>query len=211
MVDYFKGDHGDYLALPFSKRAEKGELSNMFGVEGIPTFVVVGADGKVINANARGKVSAGAEAVLAQGWAPPAVGDMAQGPEAAGTDINECPSIVIMCENADDATQKSIEKVMEPLAKKYIEDAKSSGDDPKYIFLIAKGGGPIDQLKALTMKDAGDAIKEAGSKPVMLLFDIPDNGGFYLSSTNDITTESIAKFIQSKEEGQVKRMQLGRS
>jgi len=210
MLDYFKGDHGDYLALPYSKRKEKEELSSMFGVEGIPTFVVLGADGKVINANARGKVSAGAEAVLAQGWAPPAVGDLAEGPEAAGTDINECPSIVIMCENADDATQKAIGKAMEPLAKKYIEDAKSSGDGPKYIFLIAKGGGPIEQLKALTMKDAGDAIQKAGTKPVMLLFDIPDNGAFYISSTNDITSDSIAAFIQSKEDGQVKRMQLSR-
>merc|ERR1712139_359486 len=205
------GDHGDYLALPFSKRKEKEELSNMFGVEGIPTFVVVGADGKVINANARGKVSAGAEAVRAQGWAPPAVGDMAEGPEAAGTDINECPSIIVLCENADDATQKSIEKSMEPLAKKYIEDSKMSNEDPKYIFLIAKGGGPIDQLKALAMNDAGDAIKEAGTKPVMLLFDIPDNGAFYLSSTSDITTESIAAFIQSREDGQAKRMQLKRA
>merc|ERR1719213_1591666 len=84
MLDYFKGDHGDYLALPFSKRKQKEELSSMFGVEGIPTFVVLGSDGKVINANARGKVSAGAEAVLLQGWEPPAVGDLEQGAEAVG-------------------------------------------------------------------------------------------------------------------------------
>merc|ERR1712224_919720 len=161
----------------------------------------------VINANARGKVSAGAEAVLLQGWEPPAVGDLEQGAEAGGTDINECPSVVVMCENADETEQKVIEKAMEPLAKKYIVDAKRSDTDPKYIFLIAKGGGPIEQLKALTTKDAGDALE--GKKPVMLLFDIPDNGGFYLSSTSDITTESIMAFIQAKEDGQVKRMQLG--
>merc|ERR1711985_154987 len=146
MLDYFKDDHGDYLALPYSKRKEKEELSSMFGVQGIPSFAIVGPDGKAINTNARGKVSAGAEAVLAQGWAPPAVGDMAEGPEAAGTDINECPSIVVMCENAGDATQEANGKALEPLAKKYIEDVKISGDDPKYIFLIAKGGGPIEQL-----------------------------------------------------------------
>merc|ERR1712182_54189 len=144
------------------------------------------------------------------GWAPPAVGNMAEGPEAAGTDINECPTVVVMCEGADAATQKSVEEALEPLAKKYIEEAKATGDDPKYISLIAKGGGPIEQLKALTMKDAGDAIKEAGTNPVMLLFDIPDNGAFYISSTKDITTDSIAAFIQSKEDGQVKRMQLSR-
>jgi len=210
MLDYFKEDHGDYLALPYSKRKEKEELSSMFGVEGIPTFVVVGADGQVLNTNARGKVSGGVDTVLAQGWAPPAVGDMANGPEAAGTDINECPTIVVMCDGADAATQKSVEDALEPLAKKYIEEAKASGDDPKYIFLIAKGGGPMEQLKALTKKDAGDAIAAAGAKPVMLLFDIPDNGAFYLADTNDITSNSVETFLRSREDGNVKRMQLGR-
>merc|ERR1712185_219850 len=135
---------------------------------------------------------------------------MAEGAEAAGTSINECPSIVVMCEGADAATQKSVEEALEPLAKKYIEEAKATGDDPKYIFLIAKGGGPIEQLKALTKKDAGEALVAAGTKPVMLLFDIPDEGAFYLSSTNDITRDSVEAFIKSKEDGEVKRMQLCR-
>jgi len=210
MLDYFKGDHGDYLCLPYAKRKEKSELSSMFGVEGIPTFVVIGPDGETVNANARGKVSAGVDAVVEKGWAPPAVGNLAEGPSAAGTDINECPTIVIMCDGADAAVQKSIEEALEPVAKKYIEEGKATTDTPKYIFLMATGGGPIEQLKALTKKEAGGAITEAGSKPVMLLFDIPDNGGFYLSSTNEITTASVEAFIKSKEAGEVKRMQMGR-
>jgi len=211
MLSYFKEDHGDYLALPYAKRQEKGELSSMFGVNGIPTFVVVGADGKVVNANARGKVAAGAAAVLAEGWAPPAVGDMAEGADVAGTDINECPSIVIMCDKSDVATQKAIKDAMTPLAEKYIAEAKATGDDPKYIFLIAKGGGPIEQLKELTAKDAGESIRDAGAKPVMLLLDIPDQGGFYLSEARDITMDTITSFIEAKEAGKVKRMQLGRA
>merc|ERR1712193_237579 len=126
---------------------------------------VIGPDGQVINSNARGKVSSGVQMVLAQGWAPPAVGNLAEGPEAAGTDINECPTIVIVCDGADDAVQKSIEEALEPVAKKYIEEGKAAKDTPKYIFLMATGGGPIEQLKGLTKKEAGAAIAEAGSKP----------------------------------------------
>merc|ERR1711907_544479 len=162
------------------------------------------------NGNARGKISSGVKAVLAQGWAPPAVGDMAEGAEAAGTDINECPSIVVMCDGADAATQKSVEKALEPLARMYIEESKATGEDPKYIFLIAKGGGPIDQLKALTKKDAGEEIEKAGDAPVMILFDIPDNGGFYVKTGAAITTESIGEFIAQKEDGSVPRKQLAR-
>merc|ERR1712187_69415 len=112
--------------------------------------------------------------------------------------INECPSVVVMCEGCDATAQQSMHDALEPLAKHYIAEAKLKGTDPEFIFLLAKGGGPIDQLKALTKKDAGDAIEEAGSKPLMFLFDIPDNGGFYLSETHDITTANVEAFLKAK-------------
>merc|ERR1711933_525684 len=130
----------------------------MFKVEGIPTFVVVGPDGGVVNANARGKVEAG--------WEPPSVGNLSEGADCAGTDINECPSVMVLCEGADVATQASIKQAMEPLAKKYIAEGKAAGEDPKYIFFIAAGGGPIDQLKSLTKKDAADKLEGAAGKPL---------------------------------------------
>jgi len=198
MLDYFKNDHGDYLALPYDRRQAKSDLSSMFGVEGIPTFTVCSADGQTLNANARAKVTAGAEAVLAAGWEPPAVGDLAQGPEAGGTDINECPTIVVMCAGCDEAKQKSIHDALEPLAKRYIAEAKSKDADPECIFILAKGGGPIEQLKGLTTKDAGDAYEKAGDKPVMLLFDIPSDGAFYVAETNEITTENVEAFLKSR-------------
>jgi len=210
MQSYFKEDHGDYLALPFAKRKEKEALSDMFKVEGIPTFVVVGPDGSVVNANARGKVSAGAAAVLEAGWEPPSVGDLAQSADCAGTDINECPSVVVLCEGADAATQASIKTAMQPLAEKYIKEGKAAGEDPKYIFFIAAGGGPIDQLKGLTKKDAGDKVEAAKGKPLVLLFDIPDNGGFYVADATEVTTANLEKFLASKEGGSEKRLQLGR-
>eukprot|EP00401_Gymnodinium_catenatum_P042562 CAMPEP_0117563060 /NCGR_PEP_ID=MMETSP0784-20121206/55295_1 /TAXON_ID=39447 /ORGANISM="" /LENGTH=425 /DNA_ID=CAMNT_0005360685 /DNA_START=131 /DNA_END=1408 /DNA_ORIENTATION=+ len=206
MLDYFKNDHGNYLALPFEKRQQKSDLSSMFGVEGIPSFAVVSADGQVLNTNARGKVQAGVEDVLAGGWEPPAVGDMAAGPEAGGTSINECPTVVVMCEACESATKKSIHDALEPLAKRYRQEAKSKGSDPEYIFVMAKGGGPMEQLKALTKKDAGEDIEKAGNQPVMVLFDIPDDGAFYLAETHDITTENVEAFLKSKG----KRKQLSR-
>jgi len=208
MQSYFKEDHGDYLAMPFSKREEKQALSDMFNVEGIPTFVVLGPDGSVVNPNARGKVGAGAAAVLEAGWEPPSVGDLAESADCAGTDINECPSVVVLCDGAGAATQASIKQAMEPLAKKYIAEGKAEGEDPQYIFFIAAGGGPIDQLKKLTKKDAGGKIEAADGKPVVLLFDIPDNGGFYVANTAEVTTEGLEKFLKSKESGNETRLQL---
>lgn len=70
MMRYFQEEHGDYLALPFSRRKDKACLSRILGVQGIPSFVVVDAAGRVLNSNARSRVTAGALDVLANGWAP---------------------------------------------------------------------------------------------------------------------------------------------
>merc|ERR1712157_241510 len=104
---------------------------------GIPSFAVVDANGKTLNANARGKVAAGVDAILKDGWAPPAVGDMAEGPDAQGTDINETPTVVAFCAKASVESQASIEAAMTEVAKKYI--AEKGDDDIKYIFLMVKG------------------------------------------------------------------------
>jgi len=53
--DAFKDYFGEmpWLALPFSKRELKGELSSMFGVSGIPTLVICNKDGTKFNSEGR--------------------------------------------------------------------------------------------------------------------------------------------------------------
>lgn len=45
-----------WLAVPFEDRARKGELAGKFGVNGIPTLVVLDRDGNVMTTNGRTKV-----------------------------------------------------------------------------------------------------------------------------------------------------------
>merc|ERR1712083_822271 len=109
--------------------------------------------------------------------------------------INECPSIVVLCEGCDVAVKDGIFKALEPLAKDYIDKGKAASDAPQYIFLVAGGGGLIEQLKALTKKAAGEKMDANAGKPIVLLFDIPDDGAFYLSPEIEVTTENIRGFI----------------
>merc|ERR1712061_684245 len=122
--------------------------------------------------------------------------------------INECPSLVVLCDECEADKQAAIRKALEPVAKRYADEAKQSGEDPKYIFLLATGGGITEQLKSLTQKDEGKKIGEAGKEPAWLLFDIPDNGGFYFGGAGEVTTEGIEAFLQSKEAGKETRLQL---
>jgi nucleoredoxin len=211
MLSYYQGDHGEYLALPYENKAAKGALSKLCEVDGIPSFAIVDFDsGKIVNTSARAKVQAGVDSVLTDGWGPAIVGDLAAGPDAAGSDINESPTVVILCDQAPATVQASIVDAMKPLATKYYAESQATEDDIKYIFMVSKAsGGVVDQLKKLTQKDAAEEFRDAGDEPVMMLFDIPDNGGFYVSSEHNITTASIEKFISDKESGVLTRKQLG--
>ncbi|KAF4657410.1 Peptide-N(4)-(N-acetyl-beta- glucosaminyl)asparagine amidase [Perkinsus chesapeaki] len=46
MLDYFRNEHGDWLALAYSDRAQAQWLSQTFGVRGIPSLKVLNYDGE---------------------------------------------------------------------------------------------------------------------------------------------------------------------
>merc|ERR1719330_2031246 len=134
MKSYFTESHGDYLAFDFNA-PELKKMREFVGADGIPTFAVYDAEGKLLNKNGVGKVMAGLEAVeevQANGWAPPVLGNLANGAEAAGKEINDAMSIIVRCEGCGD-------------------------DEPEVIFFISK------ELSDIAGK-LGELTSKAGSK-----------------------------------------------
>jgi hypothetical protein len=100
-----------WLALPFAEREAKGALSKMFGVEGIPSLVVLGpkgADGSraTVNGSARGEASLDNAAAFP--WPPKPFADLARTVECNGSDINESPAVIVFCEMGDDDEQREV-------------------------------------------------------------------------------------------------------
>lgn len=215
---------GNWLAIPYPDSKRRADLDSLFEVSGIPTFVIVDENGKVINANARGAVSSDPEANNFP-WAPPLVGDL-----AAPEGIDENTAIAVFAEALLPAQQDTVVKQLEPLAKKYKDEA--GDDDPKYIFFVAKNGeGPVPRVRELcklgvaaTLSQSSVATKGEQS-PVglvrsisnelappmaqMVLLDIPDNGGFYVAEIAEVTTEAVESFIADYEAKKLERKQLG--
>merc|ERR1712139_385701 len=118
---------GDWLAIPWASSAQRAELDSLFEVSGIPCLVIVDENGRVVNKNARGMVASDA---TGEGfpWAPPAVGNLAQ-PEG----LNETPSICVFIEGVPSEEQKRITSQMERVSQRYVEAAKASDEDVKYL------------------------------------------------------------------------------
>merc|ERR1712188_26852 len=88
--EYF--DEQPWLALDFADRKKKEQLSNLFGVRGIPSFVLIDKDGSVITKDGRAAVSAdptGAEFP----WYPKPVSNLSGGPGL----LNDAAVVVALC------------------------------------------------------------------------------------------------------------------
>merc|ERR1711998_363644 len=97
-----------------------------------------------------------------------------------------------------------IDKVLEPIALKSKAAAKAKGEDPSMLFITGKEEGNIaGQVRKLCKLDA-----TAGAKPMMLMLDIPDDGGFYVSDATEITESAVKAFIQGYTDKTLTRQQL---
>jgi len=191
-----------WLALDFTDRKRKEQLSNAMNVEGIPSFVIVDKDGSVITKDGRAAVTGdptGAEFP----WYPKPVSNLKSGPGS----INETPTVVAFCETADAATKTAIEKSMEPIAEKYLAEAKAAGEEtPEVGFMIVtEKDGMAERVRTmLNLQKCED--KPSPSK--LMLVDIPDDGGYYEGPEGEITEPIVRKLVDDYLAKKLERKQL---
>merc|ERR1712232_21413 len=215
MKSYYKEQcdaGGDWLCLPYDA---KDNLDSLFEVSGIPTFLIVSPDGKVINPSGRGLVPSAVASDFP--WKPPPIGNLS---EPKG--INETPSICLMLETVDAETQKKIIAAISPMAAKYQEQ-----DEPELLFFAAKeAGGVASQIRGMCGIEAGTTVAKvekspdtspaalirtvSGDTPTVILMDIPDNGGYYVGRmAKALDGSGIQAMIEGWKGKTLERKQLG--
>lgn len=199
--DYFA--EMPWLALPYADRQRKADLSSHFGVQGIPTLVMLDVDGTVITDGARSSIEADPEGKEFP-WHPKPVNDL-HSPDG----INDTPSLCVLMEKAPVDVQAEISSGMQGLAEPILAEAKSSGKDQPYCFFTAtSGGGVVDRVRSLTK------LGEAAESPVVVLLDVADEGSFYVMESPDecgskLTTESLRDFLKGYEAGSLEKSTFG--
>jgi len=190
-----------WLSLPFSRRAEKEALSRRFEVDGIPSLVILNSDFSIVNKNARGAVAqdpTGAEFP----WQPKPVEELSKTVESAGMDINESPAIIALCTDMNKDEQAEVHSGVLEVAKEVMGAAGEDG--PEVIFFTAKDvAGPVPQV--LRLMGLGQEFTRG-----LLLLDIPDEGGFYVSEPEKIDATTVREFLASYKDGKLDRQQLSR-
>jgi nucleoredoxin len=167
-----------WLALPYEKRQEKAELSDMFDVNGIPTLVFIGEDGKTITTEGRGKISANSF-IEDFPYYPKPVNDISEDLEG----INDHAALIVFMEALDDDAQDAACNELAALAKAEMARA----DDDRVFVFTAKGGGPVDKIRALVGKTGTPAADAE-----MVILDVA-SGSFHEPESDAVFSAASAE------------------
>jgi len=186
-----------FCALPYEHREEKEALSKKFEVEGIPMLVMLGPEGEdgerpLINSNVRGHIES--ESFEEFPFHKKNYGDI-----NSAEDVNDVKSLIIFHENGDDEEQDLVKKVAKQVAAKF--EGKEGGEAMNVNWVLSDTG-IAPRVRTFTKLPSAAKSEDA----VMVILDIPDNGGYYKSeSVDDVSFENVMKFVKSPGE----RYQLG--
>jgi len=188
-----------WLALDYSDRTRKDQLSKMFDVSGIPALVIIGSDGQLITKDGRAAVSNDPEGQSFP-WHPKPVANLKSGPGS----VQDVPTVIAFCEGCTPEVQQATIDAMTPLAERYIQDQKACGDsDPACAFAVAtEAGGIAARLREIMFLPLDAQV------PRLMLIDIPDDGAFYTGPEGSVSADSVAKLVADYESDKLEKRQL---
>jgi len=147
----------DYLAempwkaIPFSESARRSGLSDHFEVQGIPTFVILDKDRKMITNNGRGAVMSDPDGADFP-WKLRKVGEL-NGMTAS--QLNEAPAIVVLADQLKGEEQKKVISQFVEVGNSFHADGK---EDYELRFFYTKGAEDLaSRLKKILKLDASAA------------------------------------------------------
>jgi nucleoredoxin len=171
---YFKDMN--FGAIPFADEA-KFALTKGLQVRGYPTLLMLSIERELINPNIRGIIENG-DYISDFPYFPKPYGDLNHTP----SDINDHRCIIVFHEGGDDEEQEDVVDAIKAASAQY----------PDLIMYWATTVSQVTQSVrgALTL----GAITP---NPILILLDIPDNGGYYVcENKGEITDEVICQFVE---------------
>merc|ERR1712205_1312 len=105
----------------------------------------------------------------------------------------------------DESKHAAWTTALHEVACEHIGAAEAIGAAQSVYFYTAKAkGGVVDQVRKLT------ELGSPKAEPAMILLDIPDDGGFYVSDANEFSAESVRAFLKAYSDKSLERKQLKR-
>jgi len=131
-----------FPAMPYPLRDTKEDLSEKFGVQGIPSLIFIDAKtGETISKDGRAGIST-SNFIENFPYRPKPVNDISE----TLSELQEKPSLLVFCDHSEDSTKRSITEMLTEFA---VDSKKNDTIPIKNYFTVKGEGGPVSQIKNL--------------------------------------------------------------
>jgi len=186
----FKEYYGEmpWLALPFADRDLKGKLSKIFGVNGIPSLVILDkVDGEGNRATINGSARSAVDDVSDFPWYPKKYGNLSVTHEAAGSDIGADNALIVFAEMEDDGEQAEIKDLIEKMANE-----RDESKEKVLYFYASEDKGVAKRVRELIKEE------KIGDKPLIVKLTIPDGDSYVVCDKDfDLTAENLSDWYDN--------------
>ncbi|KAJ7308818.1 hypothetical protein JRQ81_008086 [Phrynocephalus forsythii] len=122
-----------WLAIPYTDETRRSRLNRLYGIQGIPTLIVLDAKGEVITRQGRVEVLNDPEC-LDFPWHPKPVLELT---ESNAVQLNEGPCLVLFVDSDDDGESEAAKQLIQPIAEKIIAKYKAKDEEGPLLFFVA--------------------------------------------------------------------------
>lgn len=171
-------DSMPWMAIPFGDPRTEA-LKGLFGIDGIPSLVMIDDKGEIINLNGRAAVVEDIDAKEFP-WYPKPLNELTG---SASVMLNESACLVLFTEGEDSDIDMAID-VLSELAKEESE----KGEDQELFFFF----GADDDI-CYSVRDFASLDDQC---PLLVIFDFPEQK-IYVCKETDITKDIARAFVKS--------------
>ncbi|XP_019347473.1 nucleoredoxin isoform X1 [Alligator mississippiensis] len=171
-----------WLAVPYSDEARRSRLNRLYGIQGIPTLIVLDPKGDVITRQGRVEVLNDIECREFP-WHPKPVLELT---DSNAVQLNEGPCLVLFVDSEDDGESEAAKQLIQPIAEKIIAKYKAKDEEAPLLFFVAGEDDMTDSLRDYTN------LPEAA--PLLTILDMSARAK-YVMDVEEITPEIVETFV----------------
>uniref|UniRef100_A0A8C9TLT1 Nucleoredoxin n=1 Tax=Scleropages formosus TaxID=113540 RepID=A0A8C9TLT1_SCLFO len=171
-----------WLAVPYSDEARRSRLNRLYGIQGIPTLILLDTEGRMITRQGRVEVLNDPDCRLFP-WHPRPVLELT---EANAVQLNEGPCLVLFVDAEEEGELEPARELIQPIAEKIMAKYKAKEEETPLLFFVAGEDDMSDSLRDYTN------LPEAA--PLLTILDMSARAK-YVRDVEEITPDVVEQFV----------------
>ncbi|XP_078080827.1 nucleoredoxin [Mustelus asterias] len=172
-----------WVAVPYTDEARRSRLNWHYGIQGIPTLIILDQEGKIITRQGRPAVLNDMDCKDFP-WHPKPVLELT---ESNAMQLNEGPSLVLFVDS-DEEELEPAKQLIQPIAEKIFAEHKAKDEDPPLLFFVAGDDDMTDSIR--------DFTNLPESAPLLTILDMSQRAK-YVKDVEEITPAIVEEFVRA--------------